>query len=121
MLRWLNEKEVIVQKTDDGGNLALKTPANYIETLKPHFNSEPNLSWEDDAKLEAELNVCTIQFARVLRVGAKWGHWTRVKSAVTPYFGPIPLLSGYPKTHKDISHIDPIDQVKGPPDFLWRL
>ena len=50
----MNEKEVIVQKTDDGGNLALQTLANYIETLKPRFNSDPNLSWEDHAKLEAE-------------------------------------------------------------------
>ena len=47
--------------------------------------------------------------------GAKWGHWSRVKSAVTSHFGPIPLLSGYPKTHKDISHLDPEEQVKGPP------
>ena len=73
------------------------------------------MSWEDHGKLEAELNACTIQFARVLRVGAKWGHWSRVKSAVTSHFGPIPLLSGYPKTHKDISHLDPEEQVKGPP------
>ena len=67
----VNEKEVIVHRTDKGGNLALNTPANYIETMKPHFDSDPNLSWEDHAKLEAELNACTIQFARVLRVGAK--------------------------------------------------
>ena len=115
LARRVNEKEIIVQKTDKGGDLALNTPENYIETMKPHFDSDPNLSWEDHGKLEAELNACTIQFARVLRVGAKWGHWSRVKSAVTSHFGPIPLLSGYPKTHKDISHLEPEEQVKGPP------
>ena len=67
----MNEKEVIVHRTDKGGDLALNTTANYIETMKPHFDSDPNLSLEDHAKLEAELNACTIQFARVLRVGAK--------------------------------------------------
>ena len=90
------EWEVVVHRTDNGGDLARNTPASYIETMKRHFDSDPNLSLEDHAKLEAELNACTIQFARVLRVGAKWGHWTRVKSAVTSHFGPIPLLSGYP-------------------------
>ena len=115
LLKRVNEKEIIVQKTDKGGDLALNTPENYIETMKPHYESDPNLSWDDHAKLEAELNACTIQFARVLRVGAKWGHWSRVKSAVTSHYGPIPLLSGYPKTHKDISHLSPQEQEKGPP------
>ena len=111
----VNEKELIVQKTDKGGDLALNTPDNYIETMKPHFQSDPDFSWEDHEKLEAELNACSIQFARVLRVGAKWGHWTRVKSAVTSHNGPIPLLSGYPKTHKDISNLSLEEQLKGPP------
>jgi len=111
----VNLKELVVQKTDKGGDLALNTPENYIETMRPDFESDPDLSWENHGKLEAELNACTIQFARVLRVGDKWGHWSRVKSAVTSHFGPIPLLSGYPKTHKDISHLDQEDQVKGPP------
>ena len=92
--RRVNEKEVIVQKTDEGGNLTLNTPENYIETMKPQFDSDPNLSWEDHAKLEAELNACTIQFARVLRVGAKWGDWTRVKSAVTSHPSPLWLPKG---------------------------
>ena len=87
-------KELVVQKTDKGGDLAINTPENYIETMRPHFESDPDLTWENHEKLEAELNACTIQFARVLRVGAKWGHWPRVKSAVTSHLGPIPLLSG---------------------------
>ena len=40
----VNEKELIVQKTDKGGDLALNTPDNYIETMKPHFQSDPNFS-----------------------------------------------------------------------------
>ena len=108
-------KELVVQKTDKGGDLAINTPENYIETMRPHFETDPDLTWENHEKLEAELNACTIQFARVLRVGAKWGHWPRVKSAVTSHLGPIPLLSGYPKTHKDISHLDEDDRLKGPP------
>ena len=57
--RRVNEKEVIVQKTDEGGNLTLNTPENYIETMKPQSDSDPNLSWEDHAKLEAEHLKCT--------------------------------------------------------------
>ena len=55
-MKRVNEKEIVVQKTDKGGDLALNTPENYIETMKPHFDSDPNLSWEDHAKLEGELN-----------------------------------------------------------------
>ena len=77
----VREKELIVQKTDKAGDLALNSHENYLESLRPHFHSDPDLSWEDHAKLESELNACSIQFARVLRVGAKWGHWPRVKSA----------------------------------------
>ena len=108
--RRVSEKEIVVQKSDKGGDLVVNTMENYIETMKPHFESDPDLSWDQHAKLEAELNALSIQLARVLRVGAKWGHWTRVKSAVTSHNGPIPLLSGYPKTHKDLSHLDPEDQ-----------
>ena len=97
-MKRVGEKEIVVQKTDKGGDLALNSPENYIESLKPHFESDPDLSWEDHSKLESELNACSIQFARVLRVGAKWRHWPRVKSAVISHSGPIPILSGYPKT-----------------------
>ena len=30
-------KELGVQKTDKGGDLAFNTPENYIETMRPHF------------------------------------------------------------------------------------
>ena len=115
LVKRVNEKEIIVQKTDKGGDLALNTPENYIESLKPHFESDPCLSWDEHSKLESELNACSIQFARVLRVGAKWKHWPRVKSAVISHSGPIPILSGYPKTHKDLSHLSSDEQKKGPP------
>ena len=96
LVRRVNEKEIVVQKTDKGGDLAVNTPDNYVESLKPHFESDPEMSWEEHAKLEAKLNASSIQFARVLRVGAKWNHWPRVKSAVTSHGRPIPILSGYP-------------------------
>ena len=115
LMKKVREKELIVQKTDKGGDLALNSTENYLDSLRPHFQSDPDLSWDDHAKLESELNACSIQFARVLRVGAKWGHWPRVKSAVISHAGPIPILSGYPKTHKDLSHLGPDDQLKGPP------
>ena len=72
------------------------------------------MSWEDHAKLESEVNAHTIQFARILRVGAKWNHWPRVKRAITSHHAPIPPLSGYQKTHKDLSHLPPEEKEKGP-------
>ena len=66
----VGEKELIVQKTDKGGDLALNSPENYLNSLRPHFQSDPDISWEDHAKLKSELNACLIQFARMLRVGA---------------------------------------------------
>ena len=38
-----------------------------------------------------------------------------MKSAITAHFAPIPLLRGYPKTHKDLSRLTPETQAKGPP------
>jgi hypothetical protein len=111
----VKSKEIVAQQTDKGGDLALNTRENYIESMRPHTEEDPELSWEEHGKLESELNACTIQFARVLRVGAMWRHWPRVKSAVTSHHGPVPLLSGYPKTHKDLSHLPLEEQEKGPP------
>mgnify|MGYP001448784729 CR=1 FL=1 len=47
------EKEIVVQKTDKGGDLALNTPENYSETLRPHFESDPEMSWGEHSKLES--------------------------------------------------------------------
>ena len=37
---------------------------------------------------------------RILRMGEKWGHWERVKSALICHFSAAPLLQGYVKDHK---------------------
>ena len=56
LMKKVREKELIVQKTDKGGDLALNSTENYLDSLRPHFQSDPDLSWDDHAKLESELN-----------------------------------------------------------------
>ena len=81
----IREKGIVAQTTDKGGDMAVNTPENYIETMKPHTR-DPEISWEEHKKLEAEVNAYTIQFARVLRVGAKWNHCTMLDQG-PPCFG----------------------------------
>ena len=83
--------------------------------MKPHIDQDSVIGWAEHARLESEVNAFTILFARILWVGAKWKHWPRVKSAIIAHFSPIPLLTRYPKTHKDLSHLTPETQTKGPP------
>ena len=115
LVKKVKDKEIIVQQTDKGGDLALYNLETYLAAMVTHTNPDPEISWDDHSKLESSLNASTIQTARILMVGAKWKHWSRVKSAVTSHDGPIPLLSGLPKTHKDLSHLPKEEQDRGPP------
>ena len=68
--------------------------------MKPHFESDPEQTWEQRRKLEDQVNAQTIQMGRILRIGEKWGHWERVKSTLICHFSAAPLLQGYVKDHK---------------------
>ena len=111
----VKQKEIVVQKNDKGGDLALYNPETFVAAMEIHHSRDSEVSWEDHNELELELNASTIQTARILRVGEKWNHWARVKSAVVSHAGPISLIYGYPKTHKDQSHLWPEEQEAGPP------
>ena len=69
-MKRIKQKEILAQLTDKGGDISINTPENYINSKAPH-TLDPEISWDEHAKLEAEMNAHTIQFARVLRVGAK--------------------------------------------------
>ena len=64
--------------------------------------SDPKQTWEEQRKLEDQVNAHTIQVGRLLRIGEKWGHWDRVKSALICHFSAVPLLHGYVKDHKKL-------------------
>ena len=46
------------------------------------------------------MNGHTLQLGRALKVGEKWKHWPRVKSALRNKYCHIPVLAGFMKTHK---------------------
>ena len=53
-------------------------------------------------KIETEMNARAKCWARILNIGAAWGHQKRVKQAVTSSSGEAPVLCGLSKDHKAI-------------------
>ena len=51
-------------------------------------------------KIETEINARAKCWARILNIGAAWGHQKRVKQAVTSSSGEAPVLCGLSKDHK---------------------
>ena len=100
-------KEIVVTQTDKSGRLAVSKRENYIQAMEPHFIQYPEQSWEERRSLEDTVNAHTIQVGRILRIGEKWGHWSRVKSSIISHFSAVPLLHGYVKDHKPLPPAEP--------------
>ena len=100
LLNRAQNKEIVLTTSDKSGSLAICSRDIYIQSMKPHFESDPEQTWEQRRKLEDQVNAHTIQMGRILRMGEKWGHWERVKSALICHFSAAPLLQGYVKDHK---------------------
>ena len=77
----------------------------YVEAMQPHLADDPKLSWQDQCSNEKKMTAHTLQWGRLLRLGAKWDnggkHWDRVKNALRTKFCLAPPMSGYYKDHKE--------------------
>ena len=90
----------MVQLTDKSGETAVISVPSYIESMQPRVAGNPEVSWEEKKSLEKSLNGHTLQLGRALKVGERWKHCSRVKSALRNKYCHIPVLAGFMKTHK---------------------
>ena len=100
-----NDKENLVLCTDKSGKLAAQKRTFYVEAMQSHIQDDPIVSWQDQCSLEKQMTAHTLQWSRLLRLGAKWDnggkHWDRVKNALRTKFCLAPPMSGYYKDHKE--------------------
>ena len=98
------DKENIFLCTDKSGKLAAQKRQFYIEAMQPHLGEDKLLTWEEQCSLEKRMTAHTLQWGRLLRLGAKWDnggkHWDRVKNALRTKFCLAPPMAGYYKDHK---------------------
>ena len=104
--RRVAEREWTVMPSDKSGKLTVNLRDNYLERLKAHTEGDQVVTVEDRGRLEKEMNAHTVQWGRILNLGAKWNasgrHWTRVKSALRTRSCLAPPLYGLPKDHKPL-------------------
>ena len=59
----------VVFQTDKSGRLAVDSKSNYIAASKPHVVNDVNISVDDHAKAQEEINAHSIFWTRFLRAG----------------------------------------------------
>ena len=79
------DKDNVILSTDKSGRLAAQQRGFYEEAMQAHVADDPKLSWEDQCSKEKRITAHTLQWGRLLRLGAKWDnngrHWDRVKNS----------------------------------------
>ena len=106
------EGEQIYMVTDKSKKMAVDSRENYMNEMKNHVRGDTQMETKDVVNTERVMSGHAIMWARMLKVGEDWRHWTRVKSAMMNNGGPIPPLYGMRKDHKAV----PIGQEEvGPP------
>ena len=99
------DKENLILCTDKSGRLAAQKREFYVEAMQSHLAHDPKLSWQDQCSNEKRMTAHTLQWGRLLKLGAKWDnggkHWDRVKNALRTKFCMAPPMSGYYKDHKE--------------------
>ena len=98
------DKDNVILSTDKSGRLAAQQRGFYEEAMQAHVADDPKLSWEDQCSKEKRITAHTLQWGRLLKLGAKWDnngrHWDRVKNSLRTKFCLAPPMSGYYKDHK---------------------
>ena len=98
------DKENVFLCTDKSGKLAAQKRLLYVEAMQPHLGDDQLLTWGEQCTVERKMTAHTLQWGRILRLGAKWDnggrHWDRVKNALRTKFCLAPPMSGYYKDHK---------------------
>ena len=95
-----DKNEIIVVPTDKSGRLAVNTIENYVESMEPHIANDKIITIEDKKATEDILNGHSIQFGRILEVGAIHKHEGRVESALRNKSCHVPVLFGLERTTK---------------------
>lgn len=106
------EEKQVYYMTDKSRMMSVDTPENYIAAMGKHTQDDNKINLTDVDEIENRMNGHAIMFARFLKMGEKWNHESRVKEAVTTKFGPIPMLFGLRKDHKNVA---PEKKDEGPP------
>ena len=70
--------------------------------MEPHIKNKAVISLDDRKSIEDSLNGHCLQFGRILKMGERHDHWSRIKSALVNKFGHIPVLYGLKKDHKPV-------------------
>ena len=92
--------EILIVPTDKTGKLTVTTPERYIASMQPHVANDVIITWKEKESIERRLNGHCIQLGRILRMGDKWEHWPRIKSAITNHDCHVPVTIGLEKDHK---------------------
>ena len=98
----------VLYATDKSGKLVLDTYSNFINSMRPHFETQDVVTIEDVHEAEKNLNDFSGALSEVISLGAHAGRGQakRCKQALTVNKCSVPVLGGLRKDHKP--DFDPI-------------
>ena len=94
MVRRKRSENLIFFETDKSGKLSVDEIENFSEKMSVHVEAGDEIDENFVLKVEEDLNARAKSWARILCLGERWGHSTRVKEAVTSTSGlPPPIYT----------------------------
>ena len=88
----MNNKEIVVSKTDKTGELCVDTIENYSEAVKVHTENDRKVGWEEVQNIEKSMIDHLRFFNKMFSVGSNHDHELRVSQASTSSNCPPPTL-----------------------------
>ena len=107
----IENHEWVLYATDKSGKLVLDTHTNFINSMKPHFETQEEVTISQVHEKEKILNDFSSALSDIVCLGANAGHnqAKRCHQALVVNKSSVPLLGGLRKDHKE-----GFDPVLGP-------
>ena len=102
-IKSLKEKRkdgIIVYQTDKTSKFVTDTVENMAQKMQKHIHSDPKMGPKKVTQIESMLNSHTSRLIDIFKVGEFVGHKKRTKMNLITEKGPIPVLRGTSKDHK---------------------
>ena len=93
--------EAVVFETDKSSKLTVDDSNNYDMKMAPHLNGE-EVGMDRVEVIEKEMNVRSLVWKRLMRLGCKWGNDDRIGEALTSTSTKPPVIYGLIKDHKQV-------------------
>jgi hypothetical protein len=100
IMRRQKEGEGVLVTTDKSGKKAFLSTDKLKNKVDAHTKNDTEITRVEVEKIEAQMSGLATSVARVLRIGERWKHESRVRDAVKSKYSRIPALDITLKDHK---------------------